>query len=118
MSKISELPDACVLMGEISLVTGRIELELNEYSEQPGLWMLVVDGEIARFSGADTRDMRGSALWWQRSGNSDRHNHFASLLHSALDAGKTVELFGCRPECSSYVAKARDWRQEFSFAWS
>ncbi len=104
-------------MGQLALENGSVHLTLNEFADQPGIWMLVVDGEIARFTGADTRTMRQSANWWQRSGNSDRHNHFFDILHRALEAGQAVELFGCQPDGGSFVALARDWRGMFSYAW-
>ncbi|UWQ59328.1 hypothetical protein K3722_04155 [Leisingera caerulea] len=116
--KISDFPSECIKIGDLSLVNGVVELRVNEFANQPGVWMLVVDGEIARFTGADTRTMHQSAHWWQRSGNSERHNHFARLLRSALGAGQAVELFGCQPDGGSYVATARVWRKTFSVAWS
>ncbi|WP_376872287.1 hypothetical protein [Albirhodobacter sp. R86504] len=105
-------------MGDLTLENGSVLLTLNEFADQPGIWMLVVDGQIARFTGADTRTMHQSALWWQRSGNSDRHNRFFDMLHRALDAGQAVDLFGCQPDRGSYAAMARDWRKRFGFAWA
>lgn len=116
--KISDFPTECIRMGELTLEDGAVKLKLNQYADQPGVWMLVVDGEIARFTGANTRTMQQSAHWWQRSGNSDRHNHFSRILRRALDTGKVVQIFGCQPDGGSYVATARDWRSRFSFAWS
>jgi len=105
-------------MGCLALENGSVQLRLNEFADQPGVWMLVVDGEIARLTGADTRTMRESAKWWQRSEKSDGHNHLLCLLHRALDAGQAVDLFGCQPDGGNFAAMARDWRRMFSFAWT
>ena len=112
---ISDLPCACAPMGAFTFVRGSIELQADDFADQPGVWILVVDGYIARITGADTRSMRASSQWWEQSGNSDRPDHLAHLLQEALEAGSNVELFGCQPVGASYVATARKWRKEFSF---
>ncbi|MCH4813758.1 hypothetical protein MLE19_20730 [Halomonas neptunia] len=118
ITKISDLPCACVPMGALTFVRGKIELQVDDFADQPGVWILAVDGDIARITGADTRSMHASAQWWERPGNSDRHDHLAHLLQGTLKAGNSVELFGCQPAGASYVATAREWRQAFSFAWA